>query len=523
VTEIVSLAGPVGKVNIPGAYDSTYPILAEGGLGKGLGQGLGQGLGPGSPYRGQRVNVWATTPTAPLTPTNLNLNGVMLDDAYLPGTKLTVNLVTKKYSRKGVPTYASLAGMANMAIESGQIDKIAVTGGSIEDATIYAGPTGAIKQVTVKSQKLSTTLTYPDNEKVVFSSEFGGDISNSSLRAAAAIGNVSAPRIGSSSGPTDHSQGLSALSLVSIGSISASKGDCVVSAFSAGPINSITARAFTWRDPWGSYSSGGKVNARLMAGAQGLVSSSQTILGVPLGASPLGGNEIGTIYGQISVDAQILAGAAAVAGHPDVYRSNSLGSVRTISTDKPYVGEPPSYGHDGDPSISGQGWGQDFGVRWWQSDFDESADNSAVVETNTNLVYVYEGNDDFANAIVLDPAQASQSNPQYIYTQNLDATRETSEPLHNLSTKGNSLWYSFTPDVDGRLHVIASNSPTPIYIAVYTGPDLSNLSTKRAGSASPVNLKTTAGLTYWIAIEGTYDAVTDTAASGPISFRWYPS
>jgi len=113
-------------------------------------------------------------------------------------------------------------------------------------------------------------------------------------------------------------------------------------------------------------------------------------------------------------------------------------------------------------------------------------------------------NDDFANATVLASDAGS-----LIGETNEDASAEAGEPNHNGVTPSRSVWYQWTPSVDGNAVVAATTQPYvtwDIVIGVYTGSAVDAL-TEVASDGGLVNrveveVRVTAGTTYYLAIDG---------------------
>ncbi len=113
-------------------------------------------------------------------------------------------------------------------------------------------------------------------------------------------------------------------------------------------------------------------------------------------------------------------------------------------------------------------------------------------------------NDDFANATVLGADAGS-----LIAETNEDASAEAGEPNHNGVTPSRSVWYQWTPSVDGNAVVAATTQPYltwDIVIGVYTGSAVNAL-TEVASDGGLVNrveveVRVTAGTNYYLAIDG---------------------
>lgn len=114
-------------------------------------------------------------------------------------------------------------------------------------------------------------------------------------------------------------------------------------------------------------------------------------------------------------------------------------------------------------------------------------------------------NDSFANAIDVGP------NPRGFNSQwgvNTRATKETGEPNHEGNPGGRSLWYRFTPTESSRLSIeICELADAETLLAVYTGTSVGSLTpvpdygARGCGTADRIVIETTAGTTYWIAVD----------------------
>ncbi len=116
-------------------------------------------------------------------------------------------------------------------------------------------------------------------------------------------------------------------------------------------------------------------------------------------------------------------------------------------------------------------------------------------------------NDDFAAATTLEPGLSARA-------PNFGATKEAGEPNHHGDPGGASVWFKFTaPKTQGALVQLNGGSIRSHHeLAVYTGSSVAGL-TPVAGSApweESELIPVVGGRTYWIAVDGTYDPVTET-------------
>ena len=125
-------------------------------------------------------------------------------------------------------------------------------------------------------------------------------------------------------------------------------------------------------------------------------------------------------------------------------------------------------------------------------------------------------NDNFANSISLAGTSMTATG------SNVEATRETGEPLHALKAGDTSVWWSWTAPVGGGVIVSTEGSTFDTLLAVYRGSALTNLveaaidddQDPAAGIlTSALGFYAAAGETYRIAVDG-FDG-----ASGQVSLR----
>ena len=134
--------------------------------------------------------------------------------------------------------------------------------------------------------------------------------------------------------------------------------------------------------------------------------------------------------------------------------------------------------------------------------YEIAANDSSGVVGNIDLKIapiVSPPNDAFTNALPLTGGNASATGTTF------GATAELSEPSVNGGTAArHSVWYSWSPPVDGPYRVSATAVPR---LAVYTGTTLSNLTAVAIGessSRSGVTLavfKAVSGVAYWVMVD----------------------
>ena len=137
----------------------------------------------------------------------------------------------------------------------------------------------------------------------------------------------------------------------------------------------------------------------------------------------------------------------------------------------------------------------------WRINAAEPTNNpiTLVMDTNYTITAVYLS-DAFAAAWPLSGASGS------VTANNSFATYEPGEPGHYSSWPKKSIWWTYTPAVNGRLMLNTSSSAFDTVIAVYTGASVSNLqrlgASYTAGGMSALTITSVlAGVTYHIVID----------------------
>jgi subtilisin family serine protease len=122
-------------------------------------------------------------------------------------------------------------------------------------------------------------------------------------------------------------------------------------------------------------------------------------------------------------------------------------------------------------------------------------------------------NDLFADAELISGASGSTAGTS------TDATKEAGEPDHAGNAGGASVWYRWTAPSSGMLTVDTFGSGFDTLLAAYTGSSVNGLTLKASnndtsGSQSRIAFKVSAGITYWIAVDGAG------GASGSVALAW---
>ena len=136
----------------------------------------------------------------------------------------------------------------------------------------------------------------------------------------------------------------------------------------------------------------------------------------------------------------------------------------------------------------------------------------------TDLELAAPANDDFANATALGSDAGA-----LIGETNVDASVEAGEPVHDGHSGGRSVWYQWTPSVDGNAVIELTTPPSPddwdSVLAVYTGSAVDALTEVIAKNTTLYSIKlevrVVAGTTYHLAVDG-YDS-TD---AGTFDLTW---
>jgi hypothetical protein len=131
---------------------------------------------------------------------------------------------------------------------------------------------------------------------------------------------------------------------------------------------------------------------------------------------------------------------------------------------------------------------------------------SAPVGIQVVYIVLAPPNDFFANATPLTNQSPATAN-------NTGATKELGEPNHAGNIGGKSVWWLFQPPSDGVLTLNTTNSTFDTLLGLYTGPDVSHLTTiannddaynGAPGGFSLINQAVSSNLVYYIAVDG-YD------------------
>jgi thiol-disulfide isomerase/thioredoxin len=148
---------------------------------------------------------------------------------------------------------------------------------------------------------------------------------------------------------------------------------------------------------------------------------------------------------------------------------------------------------------------------------------SGLLVTNHAVAQVRPANDNFANAIQLAGTNLTA------HGSNVNATKERGEPNHADQPGGKSVWWSWKAPETGYATVSTLGSVSSVFsgeldtlLGVYLGTALSNLTVVASNDDGPVDLTsqvifhTTAGTTYWIAVDGYSPDTPGNADSGSI-------
>jgi subtilisin family serine protease len=131
-----------------------------------------------------------------------------------------------------------------------------------------------------------------------------------------------------------------------------------------------------------------------------------------------------------------------------------------------------------------------------------AAGKNPASDTFTFAILMPSQNDDFTNALILTGVEGQLSGAT------LGATGESGEPNHaGVSSPLASVWYRWTAPADGTFEVITFGSDFDTTLAVYTGSAVDALTEVASNdnfiiSQSYVAFEATAGITYYIAVDG---------------------
>jgi hypothetical protein len=148
---------------------------------------------------------------------------------------------------------------------------------------------------------------------------------------------------------------------------------------------------------------------------------------------------------------------------------------------------------------------------------DEAGNFSQAVTIQVNYVFPTVTNDLFVYALPLTAL------PEMASSTTTNATKELGEPSHGGNNGGQSVWWWFRPPADGSLVLSTTNSNFDTLIGLYTGPNVSHLTTvagnddaypEAIGGFSSLTQAVRASQTYYIAVDG-FDG-----ASGDVSLHY---
>lgn len=147
-----------------------------------------------------------------------------------------------------------------------------------------------------------------------------------------------------------------------------------------------------------------------------------------------------------------------------------------------------------------------------------AASYTFTVNSNRALVANFTArppNDDFASAQIISGNSGSAPG------SNVNATKQTGEPLHAGNSGGTSIWYSWIAPASGQVTFDTFQSAFDTLLGVYTGNTVASLNliasnddAPTGGLQSRVTFNASAGVTYKIAIDGY------SGASGATALHW---
>jgi len=144
---------------------------------------------------------------------------------------------------------------------------------------------------------------------------------------------------------------------------------------------------------------------------------------------------------------------------------------------------------------------------------------SSEVDNEYTKTIIIGSNDNFANRRVITGLSGTATG------NNVNATKETGEPVHAGNFGGASIWYSWTAPVTGSATIDTLTSSFDTLLAIYTGAAVNNLTPVASNDDSPtggyqssVTFNVVAGTIYQIAIDGF--SAGEAAASGNAVLHW---
>ena len=434
-----------------------------------------------SPWNGSTVLSWRA-PVAIVTSQSKNLNvtlsGVVLSYLYAPQAETVVSVASKKYKGRGTPDFVAV-GAISAYIGSAFNRSIKVAGGpaygTIDNPTSTTGK--GLGKLQTRDQFFTSSLTFPDGSKTAAGAHTGGDISATIM----------------AWGP--------------VGPIAALGGNVYVSVLAHGPIASVLSTQQMDR--------GGSIYASLGAGLTPVPPAHASGVSAGLGAAGPGYSNIGVISADNYVLAATVAGLDPVNTGLGIYKPNFTGSVKKITTKRPYYGIPPAEGYQATPSINGDGCSANpISIPWPNAAFvQHTLAENAYFSWYCRAVAPIPTNDNFS------AAQAISGGFGDLIGSNILATAETGEPAHH-SAAMHSAWWTWTAPATGSVEFNAKGSNFDTTMAIYTGLAVNALALVGKnddyyGVQSRVVFAATAGTTYRIAVDSYWD--TD---MGRINLNW---
>lgn len=137
------------------------------------------------------------------------------------------------------------------------------------------------------------------------------------------------------------------------------------------------------------------------------------------------------------------------------------------------------------------------------NDGDGAEAGRLVLSVHQYVAGVLHANDDFENATPISDQFLT------VTGLNIGATRQPGEPAHGTSTRGHSVWWTWTASTDGPVTISTTDSEFDTILAVYTGDDVGSLSLVAENDdvgpfdlQSSVTFQAAGGVDYHIAIDG---------------------
>lgn len=204
-----------------------------------------------------------------------------------------------------------------------------------------------------------------------------------------------------------------------------------------------------------------------------------------------------------------------------VYTGSALGALTEVSSNR-YSFGPTSSCFSGSEVTFRATAGTKYQLQVDGNSYHASGEPSPDGEGAIELQAQSQGppaNDDFADATSIPGTGTALT----LEAGNWGATKEAGEANHRGRSGGSSIWFKWTaPRTNGAfIQACQGQIPNQTVVAVYTGPSVDALSPVASFSGEPdcrYSFMASAGVTYWIAIDGKPSALTGAGAMADPGF-----